>query len=362
MMVAVSLPLPPSRPLMYVAVVLSPYGSQLLSTYLYGKAMAVNRLNTAAKRVSHSGSSIMAPPIITVMQGPFCGTLVTLMLYGVICMQTFTYAWNYSTDRKAFKWLVGSLWIMETLHTAFSIHFVEYYLVLNYDNPSSLAYASWQVLSPFCVRLTLTTSWATGLWGFFVWRIWQVSKQIWISGFLVFLTKVHVGQATCLLRVVTHFAHKPTMIAGWTLAAFADTLIAITLCYWLRKQRSGMKRTEHVINRLLLYTINTGVLTSLFAILVITLYLALPTSMAFTAFVQVQSKLYAISLLASLNSRKATLENARRAVPTANNVSLQFLANSGNKVKRMPRMEITKSVEIMDINGDEESLQGRTLA
>ncbi|KIK72352.1 hypothetical protein PAXRUDRAFT_22087 [Paxillus rubicundulus Ve08.2h10] len=51
------------------------------------------------------------------------------------------------------------------------------------------------------------------------------------------------------------------------------------------------------------------------------IYLALPGSMVFAAFEQVQSKLYAISLVASLNARKATLAEARTAIPTTDDVS-----------------------------------------
>ncbi|KAG9311195.1 hypothetical protein JVU11DRAFT_8270 [Chiua virens] len=114
----------------------------------------------------------------------------------------------------------------------------------------------------------------------------------------VFLAKVH-----------------PTMVAGWTLSAFADSLIAVMLCYYLHKQRSGMARTDRVIKTLVVYTINTGALTSLFAILVIITFLTLKGTMDFTAFVQVQSKLYAISLFASLNARKSNANNMNGNLP-----------------------------------------------
>ncbi|KAH0826381.1 hypothetical protein J3R83DRAFT_5346 [Lanmaoa asiatica] len=198
-------------------------------------------------------------------------------------------------------------------------------------------------------------AWAVDL--FFVWRIWQLSNQALICIFLVrYLldsllrrkvmywdqavlptARTAVGIVNTIISfkdtAVAEFLTKlyPTLVAGWALAAVADSLIAITLCYYLHKQRSGMKRTDHIINTLLLYTINTGALTSLFAILVIITFVALPGNLYFTAFVQVQSKLYAISMLASLNARKKTFEDARAAVATSNNVSLNFVGQSGDK-------------------------------
>ena len=46
--------------------------------------------------------------IINVMQGPLCGTLATVLLYGVICTQVFQYAYNHATsDRHSVRWLVS---------------------------------------------------------------------------------------------------------------------------------------------------------------------------------------------------------------------------------------------------------------
>ncbi|KAH0826379.1 hypothetical protein J3R83DRAFT_5342 [Lanmaoa asiatica] len=49
----------------------------------------------------------MPSSIIKAMEGPFTGTLATMMLYGVICMQTFHYAKNYATSDRAPHKLVG---------------------------------------------------------------------------------------------------------------------------------------------------------------------------------------------------------------------------------------------------------------
>ncbi|KIK80893.1 hypothetical protein PAXRUDRAFT_213765 [Paxillus rubicundulus Ve08.2h10] len=60
-------------------------------------------------------------------------------------------------------------------------------------------------------------------------------------------------------------------------SCISDSMISIVLCYCLRKCRSGMKRTEHIINCLLLYTINTGLLAS-----------TLGSRILFASFVQIQ--------------------------------------------------------------------------
>ncbi|KIK80895.1 hypothetical protein PAXRUDRAFT_833247 [Paxillus rubicundulus Ve08.2h10] len=300
------------------------------------------------------------------MQGPLCGTLATAFLYGIFCMQTFHYARNYTEDRLFLKWVVAFLWILETVHLAFSIHFIEYYLIMNFDNPPALEYSIWSLGATFLVGYLGV--WIVNLC--FVWRIWKLSRQNGTCIFLIILTTIRT--AIDLANCVFSFIHTsipeflsmsfPTMLAGWVLAAIADSLIAIVLCYHLRKCRSGMRRTEHIINRLLLYTINTGALAALFAIITMILYLALAGSLVFCGFDQIQSKLYGISLLASLNSRKATLAQARLAVPSMNNVSLRFLANNigtnnmDTSEETSPPIGTTKDMQV-DAPSDEESLQ-----
>ena len=71
------------------------------------------------------------------------------------------------------------------------------------------------------------------------------------------------------------------MVVGWVLSALVDSLIAFVLCLYLLRRRTGMKRHENnlsaahlysqltslistngIVNRLLLYSVNTGAVTS----------------------------------------------------------------------------------------------------
>ncbi|EIW75988.1 hypothetical protein CONPUDRAFT_169214 [Coniophora puteana RWD-64-598 SS2] len=268
----------------------------------------------------------MAPtPAEAIMQGPLCGTLATMMLYGIICMQTFQYYQNYERDRKFMKVLVAWVWALETAHTALSIHYVEHYLILNFGNDELLNYAVWSMGASYFIGFWI--AYPVNL--VFVWRIWLLSRKRWIAAFLTFMATARLGLG--LSNCSTSFRYPAwvvfrqhihaTMVSGWTVSACTDTLIASTLCFYLHRQRTGMRRTDTIINELLLYTINTGLVTSLFAIAVLITFLG-SSNLAFSAFVQTQSKLYAVSLLATLNTRKQTLKRARHATPTGENFAL----------------------------------------
>ncbi|KAH7913091.1 hypothetical protein BJ138DRAFT_1224351 [Hygrophoropsis aurantiaca] len=245
----------------------------------------------------------MAPTLVmTIMQGPLCGALATMFLYGVICMQAFHYFQNYPKDRRSLKILVTWICILETAHTALSIHFVEHYLILNFNDNTTLEYAIWSMGSSYFVGFFI--AYAVNLC--FIWRIWLLSKKLWIAISLSIMATVRLGfglgNASVGFKYTAWVVFKakvfPTMVVGWVISALVDIAIAVTLCYYLHRRRTGMRRTDSIINRLLLYSVNTGAVTSFFAALVVITFLTLPGA-AYAAFVGVQSKLYAVSLLAT---------------------------------------------------------------
>jgi len=122
--------------------------------------------------------------------------------------------------------------------------------------------------------------------------------------------------------------------------SLCDITISVSLWYYLHHGRSGFARTETVVKRLILYTVNIGLLTSGASSLTLILWLALPQNFGFISLTLIRSKLYVNSLLVTLNYRKiarATLR-ARQTQgqtsryfqdldPDSNAVPLQYVGN-----------------------------------
>ncbi|PIL29372.1 hypothetical protein GSI_09423 [Ganoderma sinense ZZ0214-1] len=90
------------------------------------------------------------------------------------------------------------------------------------------------------------------------------------------------------------------MYVGLGLLVVTDIYNALVLCYFLYKARTGFNtRTDSVINVLLLYTVNTGLITSVFALACFITYAAMPTNYVFLTLYFPLSKLYFNALLAS---------------------------------------------------------------
>ena len=68
------------------------------------------------------------------------------------------------------------------------------------------------------------------------------------------------------------------------ISAASDALIAIIVSFLLHRSRSGFKRTETIINRLIIFTINTGVLTGICAIMTLICNVAFPGTFIYMIF------------------------------------------------------------------------------
>jgi len=85
----------------------------------------------------------------------------------------------------------------------------------------------------------------------------------------------------------------------------ADVLIAAALFYFLRRSRTGFKKSDTMISRLIMFTVSTGFLTSICAIASLVSILVWGQTLIYVAFYFSLGRLYSNSLLATLNARQS---------------------------------------------------------
>ncbi|KAF8233692.1 hypothetical protein L208DRAFT_1360199 [Tricholoma matsutake] len=88
----------------------------------------------------------------------------------------------------------------------------------------------------------------------------------------------------------------------------ADILIALSLCISLEWSRTGWKKTDSVINTLMIYSINTGLLTSICATGCLVSYVIQPLGLITIAIYYLLGKLSFNGLLGMLNARDSLHE------------------------------------------------------
>jgi len=115
---------------------------------------------------------------------------------------------------------------------------------------------------------------------------------------------IYVAKAYKIPTFVGLSQIKAESISVNVLGAATDLLIAGTLCTLLNFSRTGFQRSDAIINRLIIFSVNTGLLTSLCALASLISILVAGNTFVYIAFFFCLGRLYTNSLLATLNARK----------------------------------------------------------
>ncbi|KAI0788094.1 hypothetical protein C8Q74DRAFT_654254 [Fomes fomentarius] len=265
-----------------------------------------------------SGSSEgVLPPGLTanlaeeVMGGLLIEIFIACILYGMTTLQAFIYSQKYPNDKPLLKFLVLAVWILETVHTAFCMQFVYDYLIVGFSDFRSFIHINSGVgVTVICSALV-----AACVQGYYTWRVYIVSGRsiIWTGIIGLFaVTRVGFGFGSAALTYIypnwielrDYHTSLVTVSGGLGSAALVDLLVAFTLTFYLKHGRATIhKQSNSMINKILLYTVNTGAITGTASLICVILFATKKSSLVFLGLVEIQTKLYANSFLGSLNAR-----------------------------------------------------------
>jgi len=97
---------------------------------------------------------------------------------------------------------------------------------------------------------------------------------------------------------------KWLMATAWVLGAVTDILITLALCYDLYcRRQSAIYRTARLIDRLIIWAVATGMLTSITAIVMVICFLTLNGTLVWEAVYITLPRFFSTSLMVSLNAR-----------------------------------------------------------
>ncbi|TCD70863.1 hypothetical protein EIP91_001171 [Steccherinum ochraceum] len=230
----------------------------------------------------------------------FIGFAASSALFGVMCSQAWTYMNRYPLDRPAYKLLVAFVWLIELVDQAFIGHACYYYTVSGWGNPLVLLKKPvWSLI----LQVTLGAI-AGGIVKIcFAMRVYRFSQRnIPCTAVIIILAVaqlVFAGIYTVEGFRVKSLTEVDTLKVIGSLSlglgVATDICTAAALCFFLRNLRTGYSKDDSLINRLTLYAINTGVLTSACSLTALILYDIMPGNFIFMAFYFVLTKHYLAS-------------------------------------------------------------------
>lgn len=245
------------------------------------------------------------------------GTALALFLTGIATLQVWNYYRNFPQDTASVKTLVASVYCADTLHTALLLHATFYYSITSFGN--------FLALEPL---------------------VWSLNSSVLLNGMVAFTVQTYY-----CLRVFRITASAPTALACWTLAvlrlgftiaetvtlfvsgnrsvtathtfrweitatqvvgAVSDMAIATFICQSLLRRKTEMTHTDKMVDKIVVFTVGSGLLTGLAALAECITCLKFPDNYIFLIPYSAVAKLFNNSMLASLNERDFT----RREIAT----------------------------------------------
>ncbi|EDR06499.1 uncharacterized protein LACBIDRAFT_299952 [Laccaria bicolor S238N-H82] len=267
----------------------------------------------------------------------------------VSCVQAWYY-FTHQSDRWQLKFLVSCVMLTDTIHQGLITHTVYTYTITNWGNATFLGElvrtllieVLFNGLTTFIVQCFLAT------------RIWRLSDgKVWLIVIvaLLILGEFGVSLAYTIISLrfetfaqLTHL--KALSLSTNALAAAGDIVIAASLCTMLHLSRTGFHRSDTIITKLMVFSINTGLLTSLCALASLVSILAWPKTFIYIAFYFCIGRLYTNSLLATLNARGKIreLSDGIESI-SGNSISLNSLGK--NKTGKISSSRQQQNISIM---------------
>ncbi|KAI0315719.1 hypothetical protein OF83DRAFT_325425 [Amylostereum chailletii] len=243
-----------------------------------------------------------APDITTTFGIFILATILGSVFYGMTLLQAGLYFSKSGEDRARNKLLVTVLILFDTFAWILEVYTVWWYFVVNYANPAALPMPIWTLeLEP---GFTYTVAFLAQM--FFIEKIYILLGSKVIAFVLTVLSIGAWGTGIGITGIVDLVS--PTIdrinIAQKTLSTLVELIIAASMTYMFRAKRTGMSRTDSILNRLLVFALSRGILMCLVQILYTVTYFALHNTLIWAIFHFSLSKLCANSVIASLNVRE----------------------------------------------------------
>ncbi|KAL0576000.1 hypothetical protein V5O48_005967 [Marasmius crinis-equi] len=141
------------------------------------------------------------------------------------------------------------------------------------------------------------------------------------------------------------------------LGAVSDLCITSALSFYLWSSKSGMRKTDAIVNRLILFCVRTGLLTTACAILSLITISVLPNTFVYITFYSTLARFYSVSLLTTLNARADLRSQTSGTTHSLANVSLDNNNNTSNRTGRpMVTTDSDSGVRHIAIKQDVETL------
>ncbi|KAF8311183.1 hypothetical protein DL93DRAFT_1506186 [Clavulina sp. PMI_390] len=204
---------------------------------------------------------------------------------------------RWKRDPIGIKIVVSFLLLADIISFALDLGFVWLYLITHFGDFQYIRRSEWVLTLPVMTVIISST-----VQCFFAWRVKVLTGKKWlwvilnVASFISFrehsssiiertnLTSMQsvvweLLSAAWIVKEFDKFQSFQSVIIVWLTLAATDILIAVILVVQLSRRRNGIADTEDLITRLVRFTIQTGLVTSLWAITDLIVFLTLTNNL-----------------------------------------------------------------------------------
>ncbi|KAJ6564421.1 hypothetical protein B0H19DRAFT_78251 [Mycena capillaripes] len=231
-------------------------------------------------------------------------------LFSVLTVQLYLYYQAFPNDRLFTKCLVYTIYAIAIVQT----------VLLTHDGFAAFGYGFEDFAALTAVRFYWFTSPVVGglvaFMGqsFYAYRVHVLSSGSWTIPVLIvtislassvsaLISGVLLSKLTDITQVNLNRTISVTTGVSLSTSALCDIIIAVCMTYYLSKTDPQVKQTRVLVSKLVRLILETGSVTAVAALMVVTLWFAFPGSAYYTVFGLPMTTLYGNTTLVVLNAR-----------------------------------------------------------
>ncbi|RPD60603.1 hypothetical protein L226DRAFT_570093 [Lentinus tigrinus ALCF2SS1-7] len=242
------------------------------------------------------------------------GTCGGLLVQGLIFHQLYQYFKCYPNDATYLKIWVSVVAALELITSAFTMHASYYYMVTNAFNPEVLL-----TKPPWSLTWNSIPGTAAAVFVemFFCRRLWLVQRKFRpIAVVALLLDLTCFGCYAALVIMGSEMSNAADFLKNSYLASvgsgcigLGDSMVTASLIYVLHTSRTGIKETSSMIDILIKYAVSTGLIISIFNVLIFATSVAYSESWIYVGISFPITKIYLTTFLVALNVRKSLMSS-----------------------------------------------------
>ncbi|KAJ7154332.1 hypothetical protein C8R43DRAFT_1000866 [Mycena crocata] len=253
------------------------------------------------------------PPHIGERTAPeLFGMFFNYGLMGSLVVQVYQYYSAFPKDRKLTKAIVYTVFILELTQTGIMSYFAYTIFGSGFGNVVEFDKSALEWF-PVCILGSLI---AGIVQLYYAYRLRLFSSSNVASGIVAVLAVIQIGSGigqgviSKLATERSNLSGKPICVTIWLLSsALCDLMIAASMAFYLKQGSQFIQsaKMKDFITRIVRYTVETGAITAIVAVVQLAVFLAYPNNNFFETPNWTLGKLYSNSLLVLLNARAITI-------------------------------------------------------